>query len=195
MDVQEIMAAAREGNVDKLAKMLPNAEPFHTGNAMTAAIEACQNEAFDAILPVLSEQAIGGALIAACHHGRPAFVRRLLAEGAPPEGNEDDGSPLGRVVANATPERADEYLECLRILLAAGVDVNRADSRGTTPILTVARTGFSVDAARILVEAGADLLVADNKDWVLLDWAAFDYLRRDKSELQAFLREAYEAAC
>ena len=194
LDIQEIMAAARQGDLAALDRMLPEAEGFHTSNAATAALQARQLPAFEKILPALSAIGRGGALTMACHHGIPDAVERLLAVGVPAEGHKGDGEPLQRVLANWDPSRDADYAACLQHLLTAGVDVNRPGHLGITPILDVARTGCSVRAAQGLVEAGADLLAMDDKGWVLPDWLDFDYAGRDKSPLSDYLRPLFDEA-
>ncbi len=53
----------------------------------------------------------------------------------------------------------ESCLELMRLLIAAGADVNHADADGCTPLYR-ACTAFNRDGARLLAEAGADVNAA-----------------------------------
>lgn len=53
----------------------------------------------------------------------------------------------------------ESCLDLLRLLIAAGTDVNHADVDGCTPLYR-ACTAFNTDGARLLVEGGADVNAA-----------------------------------
>eukprot|EP00756_Hemistasia_phaeocysticola_P035992 Hpha_TRINITY_DN16614_c1_g1::TRINITY_DN16614_c1_g1_i27::g.180759::m.180759 len=72
----------------------------------------------------------------------------------------------GRTECHACTARG--YAEGLRLLIAAGADVNGADSAGRTPLFMAA----SVDVVRVLIGAGAGLTVTDNKGMTPYHYAA-----------------------
>lgn len=186
VNIQAIMPAAKEGKLEELESMLPHATPFHTSNAMSSAISGKQSAAFEMVLKTPEPKQIGAALGSACYEGQPWAVKRPLEAGAPPNGNNDDGFSLLRVVCNGAPAREADFVACVRLLLEAGADADKPDEAGCTPIMNLARTGFSLEALKIPVEAGVDLKRKCKRSWSALKWARFDYQRRDKSEIEAY---------
>lgn len=90
------------------------------------------------------------------HVGRPAeCVRMLIDAGADPDAVDMDGrSPL-HTAWFYDPKALTE-------LLREAVDVNRRDSAGRTPLLSwMLRGGYS-DGVKLLLDAGADPVMADN---------------------------------
>src|SRR5262249_18506242 len=81
----------------------------------------------------------------------PGVVAPLLAAGADPNLIALKWSPLISVIQKATGE---DRLEGIRLLLAAGADVNARTREGTA--LSVAAGGYSEAVVRLLLDAGAD---------------------------------------
>src|SRR4051794_7913796 len=86
---------------------------------------------------------------------------------------------LGTLTA-AGQDAADRYYQAIRInslaelkslVKASGVDVR--DKRGTTPLMLAALNG-SLDAMKVLVEAGADVNAKNSFDATALMWCAAD---------------------
>ncbi len=93
-------------------------------------------------------------------------VEPILARGADPNGVNEHGLPVLSLAANMGHE------EVLEVLLAAGAKIDAPRSRdGATPLM-LAILGDEQDAVRILVQAGADLEIADNDGWTVVHWAA-----------------------
>ena len=93
-----------------------------------------------------------GGLYEAVVRGDADAVRRLLASGAKPDANRDQGG--------GTPLMEAGYrgnVEVMRLLIDRGADVN-AETRqsGYSPLQTAADGGH-LDAAKLLVEKGADV--------------------------------------
>ena len=91
--------------------------------------------------------------------GKAETLQLLLAAGGDPNyaGNNSYNPPL--ICAAATESSA----VLARVLLAAGADPNSKDVEGDTPLHWAASRGRT-DMARQLLDAGADLGAASNKD-------------------------------
>jgi ankyrin repeat protein len=119
-------------------------------------------------------EAYGTALILACLQCRETIVEMLLAHGADPNQAEvfEDSSvsrtPLIRTIAALSPfsdrpsENEAAWLQILKILIAAGADLNKADDRGRTP-LHYAAVSRSSTLTKTLIEAGALLDEVDGR--------------------------------
>ena len=86
-------------------------------------------------------------LVGASSKGRAGRAAFLLRIGANPNGKNQDGSPLIAAAA-----RGDAAI--VRALLAAGADVNRADTWGRTALFGAAHGGHE-EVCRVLLAAGA----------------------------------------
>ncbi len=90
----------------------------------------------------------------AAQNGNVAEVERLIAEGADPNAQDENGNtPLK--YASAEP-----YPQVLLTLISLGASPVMADRRGFTPIHCVAGHGFydeALEMGKILVDAGADV--------------------------------------
>jgi ankyrin repeat protein len=106
-------------------------------------------------------------LFAACLSGQPECARLLLDAGAAVDQTNAGGStPLAVCcdkvacqrallsVERELPESNQFHLECVRVLISRGADVNKADVEGCTPLM-VASLGGHTDCVRLLLEAGA----------------------------------------
>lgn len=94
----------------------------------------------------------GTALIAAAHHGHVEAIRLLLAR----KPNVDHVNNLGWTAlmeAIVLGDGGPRHTETLRLLVAAGADVNIADRAGTTPLAHARRRGYA-DMVRILEASG-----------------------------------------
>ena len=114
-------------------------------------------------------------IIAAARRGDVDGIRRALAAGASP--NERDGSGIGRyggtplhcvchfgtTTGHHRPEALQDWVECVRILLAAGADPNLRDSHDDTVLHDLVQNdiaedrGKKVEIASMLLAAGADV--------------------------------------
>ncbi len=101
----------------------------------------------------------GASLVAAARAADEEGVRRLLWQGADPNA-EDRVTPLMGVAASA--RRGAERLAVMRLLLAAGAQVNARNAEGRTA-LSFAAGFLDPDAMRLLLEHGADPNLTDHR--------------------------------
>ena len=95
----------------------------------------------------------GTALIPAAHHGHVDAVKVLLAT----EIDKDHVNNLGWTAlleAVILGDGGAAHTEIVRLLVAAGANVNIADREGVTPLAHARKSGYSA-MVRILSEAGA----------------------------------------
>jgi hypothetical protein len=92
----------------------------------------------------------------ALRHGDAAEFNRLLDLGVDPAGIRDrwDRDPL-HYMAHV------ESIPLLHRLLAAGLDINRRDGQGRTPLLWALFDGASATLVNAMLDAGADPTIAD----------------------------------
>jgi ankyrin repeat protein len=189
-----LVEAALRGLTKRVAELVPAADSTALWDAACKAVEACHVEVLEALLPAMTEAHQHGLLRLACYHGHPAVCRLLLTRGAPVEGPEGDGEPLQTLLANAKPEREAPALELMRMLLDAGATVDTRTGIGMTPLMQAAQTAFSLQAAELLIEAGADLYAKDSKKYDPLKWAKWEYAGRDKAPMVKLIGRARREA-
>ena len=90
------------------------------------------------------------ALNLAAKFGDAALIQRLIGAGANVNANEcvNGETPL----SSAIEKKRDA--SCIRLLIEAGSDVNRAPSDGSTPLIRAVRNGL-LDVMKMLIAAGA----------------------------------------
>jgi hypothetical protein len=129
--------------------------------------DADWREVLDATRDILSRR-VDWRLHAAADAGREAEVRQAIADGWPIEDFDDDlaETPLHKAARKG-------HLDIMRMLLAAGADVNRhcEDRIGETPLGLVADT-CSPELASLLMHAGADPTIPGWMGLTALDRAA-----------------------
>lgn len=85
-------------------------------------------------------------------------------------------TPLHAAVLAYNGENTEAYLEAVRLLLAAGANVNAADAEGVTPlhwlVIHGSRDAVALEVLRLLLAAGADVEQADKDGWTPLISAA-----------------------
>lgn len=130
-DELDVFEAAAFGRVDRLSELLQE------DSGLARAISG------DGFTP----------LHLAAFMGHPDAVRQLLAAGADPVAvaTSEQVGPVQPLHSAA----ATRQLECARLLVEHGADVNARQSGGYTPLHEAAANGH-VDLARLLVDAGAD---------------------------------------
>ncbi len=117
-------------------------------------------------------------LFFASQRGQDEAVSYLLLLGADPDMATDLGTALG------TAARGN-HTAIVTNLLAAGADPDLpAGEDSMTPLHHAAQRG-AVDAARLLLENGADVNAKDRWDWPAIHHAAL----KNRTEMVAFLRE------
>jgi uncharacterized protein len=107
------------------------------------------------------------ALMRAAFAGDLELVRLLLSHGADPRVVSSDGETMVEAAAGLAfiqgynkGRSAAERLDCVKLFVELGADVNQADDYGITPLMVAANMG-DTKIVQYLVDAGADLGVHD----------------------------------
>ena len=90
----------------------------------------------------------------------------------------------------------DGRLTLVKLLLAAGADVNHQNPTGETALMHASRQGY-IDVVKVLLEAGANVNLQDNFGWTALSHVQNDMARwknstmiRNLTEVVKVLKEA-----
>jgi len=94
------------------------------------------------------QEALDKALVRAAAQGKAELVASLLQQRA----NPDAGAGASPALFAAA---AGNHAACIKILLAAGANVDVRNSKGSTPLM-VAAFNANLKAMRVLLDAGAD---------------------------------------
>jgi ankyrin repeat protein len=89
--------------------------------------------------------------------GRALDVKILIEKGASPNETNDAGVPL---ISLASARSDSEGLEVVKILLASGADINKADARGKTALFHAAKNG-NKDVVEYLLANKANYTLTD----------------------------------
>lgn len=95
-----------------------------------------------------NQQALDMALIKTADEGNAGAMAVLLQRGANPNAGAGERPALFAAAAA-------NHTNCIRLLLAAGADINACNAKGSTALMAAAFHG-QTDAVRQLLEAGAD---------------------------------------
>ncbi len=196
---EELFAVMRAAKTASLEEMEPLLEAGPEGCTGHAAMSAAKNGNIDllrALIERVDERTLGGCLKGAARLGQAEAAKLVLEAGAPPDGPGKDGGPMRDLCHYGEPEKEQAYVEILGALLEAGADPNlsRGPNWNFTSLHHLAYSGWSAQAAKMLVEAGADLLAGDSRDRVVIDLSYADFKGRDKSAVQAYFDVAFAAA-
>jgi cytochrome c2 len=114
----------------------------------------------------------------ASQRGHTEVVSYLLSLGANPDSATAFGTSLGIAARN-------NHTDIVAALLAAGADPNlRGGEYKFMPLHQAAERG-SIEAARLLLDHGADVDARDRFGWPAIQYAGY----KDRTEMIAFLRE------
>ena len=130
----------------------------------------------------------------ACWEGKTAEAKRLIAEGAPVDWQEEDGwAPLHEASGRGRTE-------IVMLLLENECDPNITDENGDTPLIWAARTN-KMDTVRALVEAGCDITIRGDKNKTAAErakeWGNFavaEYLTNEAPRVQVYSTHRARAA-
>jgi ankyrin repeat protein len=100
----------------------------------------------------------GSILIDAASSGNPAVLREILTFHPNLELHDHEGQTALYAAGDSTPENDDDAVECVRLLIAAGANVNARDGEGNTPLHEI----FDDDAVEELLKHGANVNARNN---------------------------------
>lgn len=127
-------------------------------------------------------------LITACRYGEDEIVDLLIQRGADIHATSKELkiSPLLRAC-----DHTWEHMECCRLLLKAGADVNVRDHAGWTPLM-LATLARNVGLVKLLLKNGADHTVRVTQGMVE-NMTALDLARINDKEVYGPVKEVLEA--
>jgi ankyrin repeat protein len=146
-----LMAVARTGNVEAAKLLLrrgANVNAHESWGGQTALMWAAAQSQPAMIKLLLSR----GARVNERSTVRD-WPRRVTAEGRPKDMNRGGFTPLLFAAREGC-------IECLRVLLDGGAEIDLADPDGTTPLILALLNG-NWESARFLIQAGADVNLWD----------------------------------
>ena len=106
-------------------------------------------------------------LIHCIKHGDVTGCRSLLAIGDDPNEANDEYTPLDVATLGG-------HIECMKMLLEAGADINGKDKYGITA-LHIAVRSQNLECVRLLLDAGADPNIGDHDQCTPIIWAVYFY--------------------
>lgn len=161
-DLRDLPDWLLESSVEKAGRDAEFGGRFLLCYAGAGCAEIVQQLLVAGVSPESAVQGIPAVFMAACL-GHPEVIRILVAAGADADATRGEGVPIdsGKDVGRIgdTPlvgAVCRGFLDCVRVLLEVGADVNKADASESAPIHHAARKG-QTEIVRILAEAGADL--------------------------------------
>ena len=103
-------------------------------------------------------------LLIACEYGTTADAKRLIAEGAPVDWQDEAGwAPLH-------PASFNGHTEIVMLLLENKCNLNVTNKYGDTPLI-LAASNYQMDNVRALVEAGCDITIRGCENKTAAEWA------------------------
>lgn len=139
-----------------------------------------------------AQDKLNALLHAACIYNAPKTVAMLLEMGA--DANDTRMTSYGRFATGNSPlhDAVRGSVEILKLLLAAGADINARNKKGDTPLILAAKFRYAepytptTECAMLLLEHGADATLVNKEGKSVADYA------RDNSLLQALQRIGVE---
>jgi len=106
------------------------------------------------------------ALREACENGNLEQVRRLLSQGADPNTETPDWTPL--MLASG-----EGHAEIVKVLLTEGADINAKTNDNETALIRAAKWGHA-EIVTLLLDKGADVNARLKNGWTALFWPSLD---------------------
>jgi ankyrin repeat protein len=156
-----LMMAARSGNVDAVKTLLDHG----------ARVDAKDNLRGTTALMWAAEQGHAKVMLLLIERGSDVRAQSSALTQTPRRGlgfaaARTPASAVGGLTALVFAAR-EGALDCVRVLTAAGGDVNQPSADGSTPLLVAVQNG-SYDIAALLLDHGPDPTLANAKGWTPL---------------------------
>ena len=160
-----LMMAARTGKPDAVKVLLSNGADIHARENLrgTDALMWAAEQGHADIVELLLE--IGADVDAQSRIIRP-IRRNGLGFARPSPDGKPNGDPMGGLTPLLFADR-EGSIETVRVLVAAGANVNKASVDGSSPLLVAVQNGH-YEIARFLLDHGADPNQANTKGWTPL---------------------------
>ena len=160
-----LMMAARTGKPDAVKVLLSHGADIHARENLrgTDALMWAAEQGHADIVELLLE--IGADVDAQSRIIRP-IRRNGLGFARPSPDGKPNGDPMGGLTPLLFADR-EGSIETVRVLVAAGANVNKASVDGSSPLLVAVQNGH-YEIARFLLDHGADPNQANTKGWTPL---------------------------
>jgi ankyrin repeat protein len=157
-----LMMAARTGKLDAVKVLLSRGANVHAMENLRgtdALMWAAEQGHADIVKPLLDNGADAGA--------QSKIIRPIRRNGLGFARPGPDGKPNGDPMGGLTPllfAVREGGLDTVRVLAAAGADVNKAAADGSSPLLVAVQNGH-YEIAQFLLDHGANVNQANAKGW------------------------------
>lgn len=164
---EDMAKAIQEGNTKKIKELVKKGFNLSTdssyGGDMFIELAAYHGtlETVKTLVDLGADPKIGGPLIIAAYRGEEDILKYLISQGSALT------NPTGWTALHAAASGG--HAKIVEYLLTQGQNPNAQDEDGESPLMYAAQT--NIDVVRVLINAGADPFLQDNKDQTALKWA------------------------
>lgn len=160
-----LMMAARSGSVDAVRLLLDRGAKINAKDTLrgTTALMWAAEQGHATVVELLAAR--GADLRIQSEILRPLKRRGLGFAPASQQGGPD--APVKGGLTALLFAAREGSLDCVRVLIQAGADVNQTSADGSSPLLVAVQNGY-YDLAAFLLDHGANVNLANSKGWTPL---------------------------